>query len=221
MSEKLTVTPRTRLKRVHECGEFRRDAIYRIIDGTILCHVGYVIDGAPYVTPTFHWRDGNRVYWHGSSASRMMRQLRNYDIEACLSVTHFDGVVFARSSFNHSANYRSVMVFGRPAPVEGDDEKYRVLGTFMDKLAAGRWDDCRRPNAQELKATMVLSMAVDEASAKVSSGPPDDNDADYALPHWAGVVPIATVIGEPVPDPRLADGTPVPDYIRNFSLAAD
>ncbi|MEQ8664313.1 MAG: pyridoxamine 5'-phosphate oxidase family protein [Rhodospirillales bacterium] len=218
MSEQIDVTPRTRVKRAHNRGVYGRDELYRVIDATILCHVGYVIDDAPYVTPTFHWREGGRVFWHGSSASRMLRTLEQDEVEACLTVTLFDGVVFARSSFNHSANYRSAMIFGTPEPIADADEKFRVLGVFMDRLAPGRWEDCRRPNAQELKATTVLSMPIDEASAKIRSGPPEDDEPDYQLPHWAGVLPITTVIGEPVPDPALAPGIATPDYVRDFDL---
>ena len=211
-------TERTRLKRAHERGVFDRDAIYAIIDATLLCHVGYVFNGDPYVTPTFHWRDGDRIYWHGSSASRMMRELRE-GVQACLTVTHFDGIVMARSGYNHSANYRSVMILGRPAIVDEPAAKMAALKTFMEVMMPGRWDDVRAPNDQEMKATMVLAMPIDAASAKISAGPPEDEEEDYALDCWAGVLPIRTVIGEPVDDPRLRAGIARPDYLAGFSMA--
>jgi len=216
MSE-FPTTERTRIRRLHEKGSYDRDTVHAIIDATILCHVGYAVDGAPYVTPTFHWREGDRVYWHGSSASRMLRNSTD-GVEVCLTVTHLDGIVFARSGYNHSAHYRSAMIFGRPEKVEGDAEKTRTLEVFMDRLAVGRWQDCRGPSAQELKATTILSMPIDEASAKISEGPPEDEEDDYALPYWAGVVPVSLSLGEPEPCPRLNAGTPVPDYVRNLVL---
>ncbi len=211
----LTITERTRVKRLHELGSHDRETIHAILDAGLLCHVGYVIGGAPYVTPTFHWREGDRLFWHGSSASRMLRNAVD-GVEVCLTVTHFDGIVFARSGYNHSANYRSVMVFGKPEKIEDDAEKTRALEVFMDRLAKGRWQDSRGPSAQELKATTVLSMPIDEASAKVSAGPPEDEEEDYALSHWAGVVPVRMTVGEPEDCPRLADGTPMPDYLRKI-----
>jgi len=213
----LRQTGRTRLKRAHERGVFDRDVIYGIVDSTLLCHVGYVFNGDPYVTPTFHWRDGDRIYWHGSSASRMMRQLRE-GVQACLTVTHFDGVVMARSGYHHSANYRSVMILGEPEVVEGEDARLAALKSFMDVMMPGRWDDVRAPNEQEMKATMILSMPIDEASAKISSGPPEDEAEDYALDCWAGVLPVHTVVGEPVDDPKLRAGIARPGYLAGFSM---
>ena len=211
-------TERTRLKRAHERGVFDRDTIYSIIDATLLCHVGYVFNGDPYVTPTFHWREGDWIFWHGSSASRMMRQLRE-GVQACLTVTHFDGVVMARSAYNHSANYRSVMILGSPVIVDEPDAKLAALKTFMEVMMPGRWDDVRAPNEQEMKATMVLAMPIDEASAKISAGPPEDEEEDYALDCWAGVLPVTTVVGAPVDDPRLRDGIARPEYLGGLNMA--
>ncbi len=210
-------TERTRLKRAHERGSYDRDTIYGIIDATLLCHVGYIFNGEPYVTPTFHWRDGDRIYWHGSSASRMLRQLRE-GARACLTVTHFDGVIMARSGYHHSANFRSAMIFGEPEIVDGDEAKMAALKTFMEVMMPGRWDDVRVPNEQEMKATMVLSMPIDEASAKINDAFPGEEEEDYALDCWAGVIPIKTVVGEPVDDPKLRDGIAQPDYLKQFSM---
>ncbi len=216
MSE-ISKTERTTLKRAHERGVFERDTVNAIIDAAMICHVGYAVDGAPYVTPTIHWRDGDRVYWHGSSASRMMKQLRD-GAQACLTVTHLDGLVMARSGFHHSANYRSAMVFGTATLVEGDAAKTASLKVFMEHLMPGRWDDVRAITAQELKATMILSMPIDEASAKVRDGGPIDDEEDYDLSCWAGVLPVTTVIGAPQDDARLTPGITPPDYLKRISI---
>lgn len=213
----LQQSERTRVKRAHERGSHDRDTIYGILDGTILCNVGYVFDEHPYVTPTFHWRDGDRIYWHGSSASRMMKQLRK-GVRACLTVTHFDGVILARSAYHHSANYRSAMVLGMPDIVDNAEEKMAALKTFMDVMMPGRWDDVRAPNRQEMKATTVLCMPIDEASAKINDSFPGEEEEDYALDCWAGVLPITTVVGNPVDDPKLRDGISQPDYLKRFSM---
>jgi len=213
----LQQTERTRVKRAHQRGRYDRETIYGILDKTILCNVGYVFDEHPYVTPTFHWRDGDRIYWHGSSASRMMKQLRE-GVRACLTVTHFDGVILARSAFHHSANYRSAMVLGTPSIVDDPEEKMASLKRFMEVMMPGRWDDVRAPNDQEMKATMVLTMPIDEASAKVNDAFPGEEEEDYELNCWAGVLPIRTVVGEPVDDPKLRTGITPPEYLRGFSM---
>ncbi len=208
-------TERTRLRRLHERGHFDQETIHAILDAGLLCHVGYVVDGAPFVTPTLYWREGDRVYWHGSSASRMLRHQAG-GVPVCLTVSHLDGIVLARSGFHHSINYRSVMLFGSARQVTGAADKERHLRTFMEQLYPGRWDELRPINAQEIKATKVLGMDIDEASANVRTGPPIDDEEDYALRVWAGVVPVRTVIGEPVPDPRLMAGVAEPDNLRHL-----
>ncbi len=207
----LAPTDRTRLRRVHERGRYDRGTIDAILDSGMMCHVGYVIDGLPYVTPTLYWREDNRVYWHGSSASRMLRQSEG--AEVCLTVTHLDGLVLARSAFHHSANHRSVMLFGRAEKVTDRNDKVARLKTFVDLTYPGRWEQLREMTEQESKATTILSILIDEASAKVRAGPPVDDEEDYVVPVWAGVVPVRTHYEPPVPCPRLVDGTPLPDHV--------
>ena len=208
----LNPTDRTRLRRVHQRGHYDRATIDAILDAGLICHVGYAIDGLPYVTPTVYWREGDRVYWHGSSASRMLRKSEGANV--CLTVTHLDGLVLARSAFHHSANYRSVMLFGRAEKVTERQSKIDRLKTFVDLLYPGRWEQLREMTEQELKATTILSIPIEEASAKVRTGPPVDDEEDYALPVWAGVVPIRPSHGTPEPCPRLAEGTTLPDHVR-------
>jgi hypothetical protein len=176
-----------------------------------------VIDGQPYVTPTSYWRHGDRLYWHGSSASRMLRHLKG-EVPVCVEVTHFDGFVLARSGFHHSINYRSVMAFGR-AQLVSDDDKLGALEAFVERLFPGRWSELRPPTAQEIKATTVLRMALDLVSAKVRTGPPKDDEDDYALPIWAGVLPLESRLGAPQPDPRLQPDIPLPSYLQDAPAA--
>ncbi len=214
-AETLAQTDRTRLKRAHERGHFDKATVHAILDAGMICHVGYVVDGAPYVTPTIYWREGDWVYWHGSSASRMLRH-QAAGAPVCLTVSHIDGIVLARSGFHHSVNYRSVMVFGEAREVTDRQAKARHLEVFMERLFPGRWPELRAVEDQEMKATMVVGMAIEEASAKVRSGPPVDDEPNYALPIWAGILPLSTVAGEPVPCPRLADTTAEPAYVRAY-----
>lgn len=206
-------TPRTRVKRMPKRGRYEREVVHAILDAARVCHVGYAIDGQPYVTPTAHWRDGERVYWHGSSASRMLRSLRPGGVPVCLTVTHLDGLVLARSAFNHSMNYRSVMALGTAHLVEDPDHKLQALETFVDRLYPGRWAELRPATAQELKATTVLWLDLEEVSAKVRSGPPGDDAEDLAWPCWAGVVPIAERRGLPAPDAHVPPGMEPPGYL--------
>jgi uncharacterized protein len=208
---------RTRVRRMHERGHYEREAIYAILDAGLLCHVGYVAEGQPYVTPTAHWREGDHLYWHGSSASRMLRA-QGAGVPVCVTVTLLDGIVFARSGFHHSMNYRSVMALGTAEMVEAPEAKLAALEAFTDRVAPGRWGEIRPPSVQELKATTIMRLALDEASAKVRTGPPGDDEADYALPCWAGVLPITMRPGMPEPDPRLKPGTAVPDYLGTLRL---
>jgi nitroimidazol reductase NimA-like FMN-containing flavoprotein (pyridoxamine 5'-phosphate oxidase superfamily) len=211
-----TPTARSRVKRHHERGAYDFDAIASILDATFLCHVGYVIDGQPYVTPTSFWREGDVLYWHGSSASRMLRTLSN-DIDCCLTVTIIDGLVLARSAFNHSINYRSAMLFGRASAIQEEAEKLRQLELFTERMYPGRWRELRPATSQEVKATTVLSMMIDEGSAKVRSGPPKDDAADYDWPVWAGVIPVHGVALSPQPEAQLKAEAAEQDYLRDLA----
>jgi nitroimidazol reductase NimA-like FMN-containing flavoprotein (pyridoxamine 5'-phosphate oxidase superfamily) len=195
---------RTRAKRLHQRASYDRDTLHAVLDAGMLCHVGYVFDGYPVVTPTLYWREGDAIYWHGSSASRALRA--SQDLEVCLTVTHLDGLVLARSAFNHSANYRSAMIFGTARLVTEDDEKLARLRAMMDGLFPGRWDALRPVNDQELKATRILWMPLDEASVKIRSGAPVDDEEDMAADIWAGVAPFRLSLDGLEPDAVTRDG---------------
>ncbi len=205
-------TARTRVVRLPKRGDYSQKTIYEILDATFLCHVGFVVDGQPYVIPTGFGRSGDTLYLHGSAASRMLRTLAG-GVDVCVTVTLLDGLVLARSAFHHSMNYRSVVMLGKASLVEGDDEKKAALRVISEQIIAGRWNDVRKPTAQELKATTVLALPIAEASAKIRMGPPLDEEEDYVLDVWAGVLPLAVRAGEPVPDPRLAPGAKIPRYL--------
>jgi hypothetical protein len=204
----------TRLRRKHQRGHYDAATIHPILDAQPLCTVGYVFDGRPVVTPTLQWREGHHLYWHGSSASRMLETCEEADV--CVNVTLFDGFVMARSAFNHSCNYRSVMAFGRAFKVKGADEKEARLKSFVEHLWPGRWDVLRAVTTKELKATTILGLELNEVSAKIRSGPPGDDDEDYALPIWAGVIPLQTVAGPITACPRLSQGVDMPEHIRTY-----
>lgn len=206
-----TKRPRTKITRVPDRAAYGRDVIEAILDAAPVCHVGVIDDGFPVVIPTLHARVGDRLYLHGSSASRMMRSAGNDEI--CVTATLVDGYVLARSAFHHSVNYRSVVLFGRPEPVSDEAGKLRALEAFTEKLVPGRWRDARLPTRQELKGTAVLQMTIDEASAKVRTGGPVDEEEDYELPIWAGTVPLRTVAGDPIDDDRLLPGVDRPAYV--------
>ena len=216
MTDDLPVTERSRLRRSHQRGHFDRDTINAVLDAQPMCSAGYIIDGRPYVTPTLQWREGNHVYWHGSSASRALRQAK--DTEVCLTVAILDGFVLARSGMHHSVNSRSVMLFGKAFKVEGPDEKLKKLGRFVNGLFPGRYQMLRPDHTQDLKATMLLGMEIVEGSAKIRTGGPNDEENDYSLSIWAGVIPVRTEIGTPIPDPRNIDGVDIPDHVINFKL---
>jgi nitroimidazol reductase NimA-like FMN-containing flavoprotein (pyridoxamine 5'-phosphate oxidase superfamily) len=201
------------VRRLPKRGHYDRETVHAVLDAGVLCHVGYVIDHQPYVTPTCHWRHDDRLYWHGSSASRMLRHLKQ-GVPACVTVTHLDGFVLARSGFHHSVNYRSVMAFGR-AQLVPDEAKLGALEHFVERLFPGRWDELRAPTGQEVKATTVLWMDLDEVSAKIRTGPPIDDEEDYGLSVWAGVLPVTTQLGVPQPDARLVAGVALPEYLRS------
>jgi nitroimidazol reductase NimA-like FMN-containing flavoprotein (pyridoxamine 5'-phosphate oxidase superfamily) len=204
-------TARTRVARLPDRGHYDEATIHSILDAAWLCHVGFILDGQPFVTPTLYGREGNHVYFHGSAASRMLRHAAA-GFPVCLEVTLVDGVVLARSAFHHSMNYRSVVVLGTAELVTDEAQKMRALEVITEHIIPGRWSDVRLPTAQEMKATSVLRLPITEASAKIRTGPPKDDEADYALPIWAGVVPLQTVAGEPIADPRLADETALRRY---------
>ncbi|WP_311136149.1 pyridoxamine 5'-phosphate oxidase family protein [Pseudooceanicola albus] len=207
-------TDKTRLRRYNWLAQYDRDRINEIIDAGIVCQVGYVIDGAPYVTPTCHWRIGDHVYWHGSSASRMLKAQQK-GIPVCFSVTHLDGVVFSRAAFNHNIQYRSVIAFGEAELVE-EELKREVLATFTDRLAPGLWDYARPPAEQEWKASKVIRLKLDEVSAKVADGLPEEDAEDLASDRWAGHVPLRLVQGDPVAAPGLDPGIAMPGFVRQF-----
>lgn len=208
-------TDRTKLKRLPKRGHFDRETVYSILDEGFICHVGFAVAGQPVVIPTGYARVEDRLYIHGSQASRMLRSLAE-GLDACVTVTLLDALVLARSAFHHSMNYRSVLVFGRATLVEEPAEKMAALLALSEHIIRGRWADVREPNEQEMKQTTVLSLPLAEASAKIRTGPPLDDEEDYALPIWAGVVPLRLVAGEPVNDPRLPAEIPVPEYARHY-----
>jgi nitroimidazol reductase NimA-like FMN-containing flavoprotein (pyridoxamine 5'-phosphate oxidase superfamily) len=207
---------RARVKRLNKRAKYDEDTVHDILDAMPVCHVGYVFKGAPFVTPTLQWREDDRIYWHGSSASRMLEACDG--AEVCVTVTIIDGFVMARSAFNHSCNYRSVMVFGRARKIADPAEKEARLRNFTDRLFPGRWDMLRPVTAKELKATTMLGLSLDEASAKVRDGPPGDDEEDYALPIWAGVIPLRTRFLPPVDDPRMLPGLAPPAHVTGFRI---
>jgi len=210
-----TQTERTKLKRLPKRGHFDRETVYGILDEGFICHVGFAPGGQPVVIPTGYARVDDKLYIHGSQASRMLRTLSG-GVDACVTVTIVDGLVLARSAFHHSMNYRSVVIFGRATVVEDADEKLAALLALSEHFIRGRWADVREPTEQELSATTVLSLPLVEASAKIRTGPPLDDEEDYALPVWAGVIPLKLEAGEPIKDPRLPEGIQVPEYARNY-----
>jgi len=216
MAEPYSPTARTRVTREPERGVYDRAAAYQVLDEAFICHVGFVVDNQPFVIPTGFGRSGDNLYIHGSAASRMLRNL-DQGIAVCVTVTLLDGLVLARSIFNHSMNYRSVVVLGTAVAVEDPGEKLQALRALSEHILPGRWKESRQPNERELKATLVMRLPITEFSAKVRTGPPIDNEDDYSFPTWAGVVPLQTVAGSPIKDPKLDPKTLVPDYVRSYS----
>lgn len=206
---------RTTVRRLPDRGKYDVETIYKILDEGFVCHVGFIVDGQPFVIPTNYARVGDLLYIHGSAASRMLRSLAG-GIPICVTVTLVDGLVLARSAFHHSVNYRSVVALGRATLVEDPAEKMRALELFTNHILAGRWNDIRQPAEQEMKATSVLRLPLDEASAKIRSGPPKDDEEDYLLPIWAGVLPLNIVPAAPIDDPRLNGGLKPPANVRNY-----
>jgi uncharacterized protein len=210
------LSPRNRVKRHHERGSYDRTTVHGLLDASMLCHVSYVIDGQPYCTPTFFWREGEKLYWHGSSASRMLRN-QSEGQRACLTVAHIDGLVLARCGFNHSADYRAVMAFGTAYLVTDLEEKKRALIAMVDRFFPDRTAGLRQTTAQEIKATTVIAMEIEQASAKIRSKGVADDDEDYELPIYAERIPVRTVLGAPEPCPRLRDGVERPQSLRGYS----
>ena len=216
MSEPQIPTPRTRVVREPHRGVYDRETAYRILDEGFLCHVGFAVDGQPFVIPTSYGRKDASLYIHGSAASRMLRQMKD-GVQICVTVTLLEGLVLARSIFNHSMNYRSVVVLGKATLIDDPVEKLEALRTLSDHIIPGRWDDVRQPNDHELKATSVLRLPIEEFSAKVRLGPAIDDEEDYSFPTWAGVVPLEMKVGKAIDDERLVKGKEVPAYVRNYS----
>jgi uncharacterized protein len=215
-AEPTAPSDRTVIRRYGWLAKYDRETINGILDSAMVCHIAYVIDGQPFVTPTNFWRVDDHVYWHGSAASRMLRG-QEKGIPICLSVTHFDGVVIARAAFNHNVNFRSVMAFGHAQLLDGQ-AKRDALKAFSDRVMPGLWEHARQPTEKEWSVTHVLRMPLDEVSAKVRTGPPIDDEEDYALDAWAGVVPIKTVLGTVESDPKLRPGTAIPAFVAKFRL---
>ena len=214
----MPLTERTEFHRLPKRGSHDSATIHAILDAGFLAHVGFCLDGQPFVVPTLYGRAGERLYMHGSAASRTLKEL-DRGAPACLNVTVVDGLVLARSAFHHSMNYRSVMAFGTARAIQDPALKTHALRVISEHLVAGRWEAVRAPSGQELKATAVLEFTVEEASAKVRTGPPLDDEEDYALPIWAGVLPLQLTAGAPVPDPRLAEGAAPPEHVLRYRRA--
>jgi uncharacterized protein len=221
MPETQMPTTRTRVVREAHRGVYDRETVYRILDEGFLCHVGFVADGQPFVIPTSYGRKDANLYIHGSAASRMLRQMQKDGGSVCVTVTLLDGLVLARSVFNHSMNYRSVVILGKATLVEDAEEKLAALRVLSEHILPGRWDDARQPNERELKQTSVLRLPIEEFSAKVRTGPPIDDEEDYSFPTWAGVIPLEMRAGEPINDERLEPGREAPAYVRNYDRARE
>jgi uncharacterized protein len=216
MSDSPMPTARTRVVREPQRAVYDRETVYRILDEGFLCHIGFAVEGQPYVIPTSYGRKDANLYIHGSAASRMLRNLKA-GVPMCVTVTLLDGLVLARSVFNHSMNYRSVMILGTAALVEDPAEKLEALYALSEHIIRGRWAETRQPNEQELRQTSVLRLAIEEFSAKVRTGPPIDDEEDYSFPVWAGIVPLEMKAGTAIDDPRLNPPRGVPTYAANYS----
>jgi uncharacterized protein len=210
-----TPTERTKVRRLPDRGKYDSESVYGILDEAFICHVGFIAESQPYVIPTGFARVNDTLYIHGSAASRMLRTLAD-GVQVCVTVTLIDGIVMARSGFHSSMNYRSVVILGRATQVEGRDEKLAAMAAFSEQVMPGRWKDLRQTTDAELKGTLVLSLPLKEVSAKVRTGPPKDDEEDYALPLWAGIVPLKLTAGNPINDPRLPTGIEPPGYARNY-----
>ena len=208
------ISNRNKIKRISNNSDYSKETVHAIIDEALFCHLGIIHDGKHVVIPTIHARMGNHIVFHGSNASRLLKISNNNEI--CVTITLLDGLVMARSLFNSSMNYRSAVIFGKGEIIKDHNERMAAFKSITDHIAPGRWDDARQPTNSELKQTSVVRMPIDEASAKISVGPPDDEDEDYALDYWAGVIPINQTYGEPESDPILQEGITIPDYLKNY-----
>lgn len=215
-ADSLVTTQRTQIKRLPQRGDYHLALIHQILDEALVCHIGFVVNAQPFVIPTAYGRVGDRLYIHGSPASRMLRTLKE-DVEMCVTVTLLDGLVLARSAFHHSMNYRSVVIFGKATVVEDATEKLAALKAFTEHVVPGRWVEVRPLTPQELTGTLVLSLPLTEASAKVRTGPPKDDEADYDLPFWAGELPLHLTPLAPIPDPQLASEIGIPAYVQQYT----
>ena len=216
-SQQLTPTQRTQIKRLPKRANYETQTIHNILDEAFICHIGFTVNNQPYVIPTTYGRVEDKLYIHGSPASRMLRSL-NQGIEVCVTVTLLDGLVLARSAFHHSMNYRSVVIFGTATLINNTEEKMEALRAFTEHIIPKRWQEIRQPSKQELQGTMILSLPLAEASAKVRTGNPVDDETDYDLPVWAGVLPLQMVPGKAIADDRLIEGLEIPDYVQNYAL---
>ena len=216
-SQQLTPTQRTQIKRLPKRANYETQTIYNILDEALICHIGFTVNNQPYIIPTTYGRVEDKLYIHGSPASRMLRSL-NQGIEVCVTVTLLDGLVLARSAFHHSMNYRSVVIFGTATLINNTEEKMEALRAFTEHIIPKRWQEIRQPSKQELQGTMVLSLPLTEASAKVRTGNPVDDETDYDLPVWAGVLPLQMLPGKAIADDRLIEGIEIPDYVQNYAL---
>lgn len=214
--ERYEPTSRTAVKRLPKRAAYDRETVYAILDEALVCHVGFSVEGQPFVIPTGYGRSGDRLYIHGSAASRMLKTI-GAGIPVCVTVTLIDGLVLARSAFHHSVNYRSVVILGTARPVEDPVEKMEALRIFTEHMIPGRWAEVREPNGQELKATDVLSIDLTEVSAKIRTGPPLDDEEDMEIQAWAGVLPLELAPGSPIDDPLLKPGIDRPDYVLSYS----
>jgi uncharacterized protein len=215
MPDQVPVTERTRVLREANRAVYDREAIYKILDEGLVCHVGFSVDDQPFVIPTLFARVADHIYFHGSAASRMLRGLSG-GLPVCITVTLTDGLVLARSVFNHSMNYRSVVALGRATLIDEPTEKLRALQAFTEKLIPGRWNDARQPNEKELKATSILKLPLTEVSAKIRAGDVEDDAEDYAFPVWAGIIPLRVVADPPIRDGRCDQAIPTPAYASNL-----
>jgi len=216
--ETFSPTERTRVVREPHRGSYDRDTIYKILDEAFVCHVGFAMNDQPYVIPTMFARVGEAIYFHGSAASRMLRGASE-GLSVCITVTLADGLVLARSVFNHSMNYRSVVALGRATLIDTAEEKLQALRAFTEKILPGRWNDARQPDEKELKATSILRLPLTEVSAKMRVGPPEDDAPDYALPVWAGVIPLHLAAGVAIRDEKCDSAIPVPHYVQQYDRA--
>ena len=212
-TEDFSITDKNRVKRSYKRASYKKETIYQILDSSALAHVAYVIDNTPFCTPTTHWREGDTLYWHGSSASRMIKELKQ-GVDVCVTVSRLDGFVLARSAFHHSVNYRSAMCFGKATLVSNDEEKCRALNNMIERFFPKRTDEMRAIAQKELKATSVIKMEIDVAAAKMRASGPNDDEEDYATPIWAGVIPVTTIVGSFQPDDRLEKGGTPPESLN-------